>query len=356
MAVFGCSQAEANAGGSDAAIRHVIVYKETGRFCGWPANNGVWHWGNEIVVGFHLMYYQEKTNRHSFDRDKPKARVFARSLDGGRTWTLEKPKLFNPDPGTKIQSMDCPGGIDFTAPNFAMTARGGRFYISYDRCRNWQGPYKLGDFGQKKIMARTDYIVNGPGDCYFFLTASKTDGNEGRVFCARTQDGGKMIRFVSWIGPEPTTYNIMPSTVRLSADELVTSIRHYDRGDIQMGRIDIYDSKDNGRSWHYLGAAAGTGNHGGNPPSMVLLRDGRLCLTYCYRSRPHGVRAKISSDRGKTWGDVIHLRDDGRTWDIGYMRTVERADGKLVSIYYYTTEANPQQHIAATIWDPNRIR
>lgn len=43
--------------GSDCStsspIRHVIVLNEKGRFCGWPANNGVWGWGNEILVGFH---------------------------------------------------------------------------------------------------------------------------------------------------------------------------------------------------------------------------------------------------------------------------------------------------------------
>jgi hypothetical protein len=31
---------------------------------------------------------------------------------------------------------------------------------------------------------------------------------------------------------------------------------------------------------------------------------------------------------------------------------VQRSDGKVVTIYYYTTEQNPEQHIAATIWDP----
>ena len=27
------------------------------------------------------------------------------------------------------------------------------------------------------------------------------------------------------------------------------------------------------------------------------------------------------------------------------------SSGKLVTIYYYTTEANPEHHIAATIWE-----
>jgi len=67
------------------------------------------------------------------------------------------------------------------------------------------------------------------------------------------------------------------------------------------------------------------------------------------------MRAKISKDNGKTWGDEIILRDDARTWDFGYPRMVVRPDGKLVTIYYYNTEKNPEQHIVATIWDPDAL-
>jgi len=338
---FGCSM--------DTPVKHVIVYKQPGRFCGWPANNGIWSWGNEIVVGFHLGYYKASENHHSIARDKPNERVLARSLDGGENWKLEKPKGLN----SKKEPVPCPGGIDFTHPDFAMTCRGQKFWFSYDRCKSWQGPYKLPEFGQKKIMARTDYIVNGQNDCLIFLTASKTNGKEGRPFCARTIDGGKTLNFVSWIGPEPEGFSIMPSTVRTSKKQLVSAIRRKEKG---LGFIDVYVSNDNGQSWELLSKLANTGKRGGNPPSMVRLRDGRIAATYGYRSKPYGIRAKISRDNGKTWGSEIHLRDDGRTWDLGYCRTVKRPDGKLVTAYYYTTKKNPQQHIAATIWDPDRVK
>ena len=65
-------------------------------------------------------------------------------------------------------------------------------------------------------MGRTDMIVNGSNDCMLFLTASKANSLEGRPFAARTTDGGLTWRFLSFIGPEPTGYAIMPSTVRLS--------------------------------------------------------------------------------------------------------------------------------------------
>jgi hypothetical protein len=34
---------------------------------------------------------------------------------------------------------------------------------------------------------------------------------------------------------------------------------------------------------------------------------------------------------------------------------VQRSDGHLITFYYFTTVENPEQHIAASIWDPNQF-
>ena len=75
-------------------------------------------------------------------------------------------------------------------------------------------------------------------------------------------------------------------------------------------------------------------------------------MIYGYRAFPFGIRARISVDSARTWGEEIHLRDDGRTWDIGYTRTVQRKDGKVVTLYYYTTHEYREQHITAMVWEP----
>jgi hypothetical protein len=332
-------------------IKHLIVYQEQGKFCGWPANHGIWNWGDEILVGFELGYYKESPTKHSFDREKPKIIVMARSIDGGETWKLEKPEgLISSVLGGK-KEISCPGGINFKDPNFAMKCSSDRFYISYDRGETWEGAYNIPYFDQKDVMARTDYLVNDKNECLYFLTATKADGKEGRPFCAATRNGGKSIEFLSWIAPEPTGYTIMPASVRCSPEQIISAVRNYERGEINKGWIDIYVSNSNGHSWEFLSKVADTGSNGGNPPSMIKLKDGRICVTYGYRSAPYSIRAKLSTDNGKTWGREIHLRDDGRSWDIGYTRTVQRNDGKLVTVYYFTTATNPEQHIAATIWD-----
>lgn len=83
-----------------------------------------------------------------------------------------------------------------------------------------------------------------------------------------------------------------------------------------------------------------------------MLKDGRLVLTYGYRRPPYGIRAVVSSDEGQTWGDEIVLRDDGGNWDLGYPRTVQRADGRLVTVYYFNDHKDSERYIGVTIWKP----
>ena len=66
-----------------------------------------------------------------------------------------------------------------------------------------------------------------------------------------------------------------------------------------------------------------------------------------------GIFARLSSDRGKTWSEEIVLRADGGGRDIGYPRSVQRLDGKVVTVYYFWDKATgPERYIAATIWSP----
>jgi hypothetical protein len=352
-----------------AQAEHVEVYAEPGRFGGWPANHGIWSWGDEILVGFSAGYFKDNgPERHAIDHDRPEEHLLARSRDGGVTWTIENPAARGAlipvgkalhgltPPGLQERPWeDCPGGIDFTDPNFALTVRmtdnhGGpsRFSYSLDRGHSWQGPFRLPMFDQPGIAARTDYLVIGKHDCLLFLTAAKRDGREGRPLCVRTTDGGKTWRFAGWIADEPRGYAIMPSTVRLGKDELLSAIRCRDG---HRSWIDTYRSFDLGKKWtHDRTPVPDSGE--GNPASMIRLKDGRICLTYGYRAEPYAIRARLSADGGHTWGDEMTIRGDGGGRDIGYPRSVERTDGKVVTIYYFHDVPLGDRYIAATIWEP----
>jgi hypothetical protein len=360
-------------GDQPRVVQQSSVYFQPGRFGGWPANHGMWSWGNEIVVGFSVGYYQDRgVGFHAIDHAKPERHVLARSLDGGSTWSLEDPERQGVLVGTKGMRhgtlpddvhepapVDCPGGVDFTHPDFAMTVRmadvnGGqsRFYYSFDRAHTWKGPFRLPLCGQTGIAARTDYIVNGPHDCLMFVAASKRDGKEGRPICIRTTDGARWWQFVSAIGPEPTGYAIMPSTVRLTATELLTTIRRREqRPEENDAWIDAWLSRDNGQHWQFLNRAAPDLGEG-NPPALVRLHDGRVCLIYGVRKAPYRMEARLSGDGGNSWSKPFVLRSDGASRDLGYPRAIERSDGKVVTVYYFHDRSRVERTIEATIWDP----
>ena len=337
-----------------------MVYFEPGRFGGWPANQGMWSWGNEILVGFTAGYYKyQGPERHAIDTEKPQRDLLARSLDGGETWSVEGPTEDGP-PVPQHEAGDCPGDIAFTHRDFALRVRmvdidvgPSFFHYSCDRGRTWRGPFKLPQFDTPGIAARTDYLVNGKHDCMLFLTAAKTDHQEGRPLCVRTKDGGKTWAFVSWIGPEPKGYAIMPASARLSDSRVLAIVRCRVGA---KGWLSTYLSNDNGQSWEYLNDPVPDLAEG-NPAALVKLHDGRLCLTYGVRAAPFRICAKLSSDGARTWTDEIVLRDDGATRDLGYTRSVQRPDGKIVTAYYFNDPTTgPERYIAATIWDPGEQR
>jgi Neuraminidase (sialidase) len=207
-----------------------------------------------------------------------------------------------------------------------------------------------------EITSRTDYLINGASDCLLFSSARKigTGKDDDRVFWCRATDGGRQFVFGGWIVPPDDQFRaVMPTTVRLSATELVTAIRR--RRSNNKCWVDAYSSDDNGRTWRLQGKVGDTGASNGNPPALILLKDGRLCCAYGNRSN-NQILARVSDDKGKNWQKEIVVRDGYMPdkhgdADFGYPRMFQREDGRIVTIYYWADQERPQPHIAATIWN-----
>ena len=245
-------------------MKNVIVYAQEGKFCGWPANNGVWIWdGKEILVGLSLGDFIEHDG-HNIVRASLRS-VVCRSVDGGESWTLEDPNSFVGDGGRR---RDVPDGLDFTDPGFVMRVgavgywaseeKRGELFFSSDRGRTWLGPCPIGglldhpELQNVVVTSRTDYLINSRSECLLFCSARNSKKwKSDRVFCARSVDAGKTFQFANWIVPPTDPYRaVMPNTVRCSKDMLVSAIRRRPvSGPSQDCWIDIYVSKDNGQSW-----------------------------------------------------------------------------------------------------------
>jgi len=339
-------------------IDHVIVYYEPGKFAGWPANNGLlWTWGDdEIVVGFVQADFECKPGHNNTGQSYS---VLARSLDSGMTWTTFDPPNYVGDGGSAG-----PGpGVDFAHPDFAMRVDEEEYYVSYDRCQSWQGPYQTGTFGEPTVdtwenTSRTDYIVNGPNDCLVFMSVKPVGGAFGtdRAFCVRTTDGGLTFQFQGWIVPPGDPYRaVMPSTVRCSPTKLVSALRRRNMDESCDAWVDVYVSDDNGVTWSFLSQVGETGCSNGNPPALARLSDGRLCCVYGNRTDVR-MYMKYSDDEGASWSEQITLRDDWADCaddhqDLGYPRIAQLANGTIIAAHYWSTPDHIENHIAATIWD-----
>ncbi len=349
-------------------IQHSVVYRQPARFAAWPANLGMWSWGEEILVGFVEAAHQDRGGFHSYDQSTARD-TFARSLDGGVTWQIEDAyqqgqtgwRYTNRlERAVDPRALEDP--IDFAHPDLALTflrrtndVGPSHFYVSRDRGRWWQGPYALPNLDTPGIATRTDYHAEGPRRLLAFFTVAKSDQKEGRVLAARTHDGGISWERVGWVGPEPEGFEIMPSSVRLSPGEILTVVRRHEADGEDL--LSAYRSVDDGRTWHRIGNPVADTGYGGSPPALLSLGERGLVLVYVVRSNQGSrLEAIRSGDGGETWGQPVVLRADGATSDAGYPRMVQRPDGKLVVTYYWNHAAiesgEPWRYIAATLFDP----
>jgi len=377
----GCAQMSSNPSAqakSEAPRQQVVVASQAGTFYGWPANNGVWTWdsGREILVGFSRGKFDERGGHNTFGQADPAEgidSVLGRSLDGGRTWTIEDPENFVGNGGRPVP---LPDSIAFNQPGFAMRAVGfgyhgsadpqGSFFISTNRGRTWEGPFQFTGLMQDANLkdmdctTRTGYLVTGRDSCLVFMSARLKKGGGGRdkSFVAETTDGGKTFHFVAWIVPLSDPHRaVMPAVDRLKDGAIVVALRRRIPDDDKTPCwVDCYGSKDNGRTWTFLSRVGETGGWNGNPPALVKLKDGRLACAYGDRTRVK-MFARLSADGGRTWGEEIVLRDDFQPdkfgdKDFGYPRLIQNSRGELVTLYYWASKDHFEHHIAATVRKP----
>ncbi len=112
-------------------------------------------------------------------------------------------------------------------------------------------------------------------------------------------------------------------------------------------------SENAGLSWTY---PEHTGIFG-QPANIIKLKNGKILCTCGYRKMPFAVKACVSSDDGKTWDilNTITIKESCPFWDMGYPMSVQREDGKIVTVYYWN-DNNKTRYIEMAIWENNLIQ
>jgi Neuraminidase (sialidase) len=145
---------------------------------------------------------------------------------------------------------------------------------------------------------------------------------ESYVF--RSKDGGKTWGEASLIlkdGNE-TSLAVLPDGSVLAAVRTSNA-----------GYLNVLRSTDGGRTW---GAPTRVTKNREHPADLIVLKDGRVVMTFGERNPPRGVHAMLSADGGKTWtpSDHIVLANDSPNTDCGYPSSWEVSPGRVLTIYY----------------------
>jgi hypothetical protein len=167
----------------------------------------------------------------------------------------------------------------------------------------------------------------------------------------KTVDQGKTWQHLSTVVEDPggkQGHFQEPALVRTRTGRLVMAIRNQG----PENAIWTAWSDDNGKTW----TKAQPTPMIGHPPDLVQLQDGRLLCTYGYRAGRHGdpggIRAAFSADNGETWqiDQEVQIRKDFLNGDIGYPETLQMADGRLLTVYYFNLFQ--RFFIGGTWWRP----
>jgi hypothetical protein len=370
-----------------ADAEHYVVYRNENEFCAWPFYCGLWKTADgSIVAGFKRVPTSYEDISHYSLVNQPGEIVVIRSADNGRTWDRDS---ITPVHDMRIASeQDFPAGaaadwsdlppLDFRSRDTLVMGGGvpklmpgteSRAWVraSTDGGRTWRPHAVLPNWGFPGLSmpGSAMYSVREDGVMLFGVQAWAPDAQSPLPVVYANPDGRQFLHLGSiveerakspfWAGGRfgPARY-LYPRVVVLADGRVLASVRHErdPRGDFW---VEIHESLDGGRTWHWLSRV----NDWGAPGDLVPMSDGRVVCVYGYRLQPGpGIRYRVSEDQGRTWGTEMILRDDGGSWDLGYPRAIEIEPGTLLTHYWINLKNDAVdadggvRHIACTIFRP----
>ena len=239
--------------------------------------------------------------------------------------------------------------------------RSGSFIrLSCDYGKSWGTPIKMpitAPHGPAKTLSgRLLYLgteFNGLPHRYDASFPETEDNvpleDRDRIFLYESFDDGKTWEKLSKLPLDSVTKEYKrlcePHVVELPGGELIAAIRA--ENSEAVGRFSLYfaSSKDGGKTWGTPWAF----DRIGSPPHLLLRKDGSVVVTYGRRTAPFGIRASISYDGCRTFGEEFILSET-HCGDLGYPATAELADGSLVTVYYQPFEKDNRTSIFFTKW------
>ncbi|MEI6678607.1 MAG: sialidase family protein [Mariniphaga sp.] len=362
-------------------VKDLIIYKDSLFYAAFPSV--VKRPNGEFLVAFRRAPDRRLFGEEGISHTDPNSYlVMVRSHDG-ENWTKEPELIFahpfggSQDPcllqlkdGTLICTSYIWGLIRKDADSIlnrkitilkdrksdhstSFTFLGGYLVRSADGGKNWQGPFypppiptdiQVNVWGKPLPAYNRGALCEGKNGRIYWVVAGNSADSPNKISTHLLISDNKGITW-NYSGP-------VASDEKISFDE--TSLCETPKGDLVafLRTANMPDqlsciarSTDGGKSfsWKSMGFY-------GYPLHALKLPDNRVLLTYGYRHKPFGIRARILNPECTDFSTAPEflIREDGGSGDLGYCWSAMMDKNLALVVYYFNTD-NGIRFIAGTI-------
>lgn len=352
-------------------VKDIIVYKDSSFHSSFPSI--IKNSENEFLLAFRRAPDRKIFGEKGTDHTDPNSYlVMLRSTDG-ESWTKEPELIYaHPFGGSQdpclIQLKDktilCSSyGWAFVNPDGLKNIKkpylnagdgaiflGGYILRSTDEGKTWSSPIyppsieqeeNFNAYGVPVPAYNRGAMYEGKDGKVYWIVAANNKNKKTSNYLLVSKDKGLSWEYKSVVATDEKISFNESSIYETPAGDLVGFLRTAGMD----GQACIARSKDSGNSfkWESMGFQ-------GHPLNALELPDGRVLLTYGYRHKPYGIRARILNAECTNFATApeIILRDDGGGTDLGYTWPVLLNENRVLVVYYFNKE-NSTRHIAGTI-------
>lgn len=354
-------------------VRDVVIYRDSMFYASFPSvikqPNG------ELLLAFRRAPNRKIFGEKNYSHVDPNSYlVQVRSRDG-ENWTKEPELIYaHPFGGSQdpclLQLRD--GTLLCTSYGWAFVRPEGKSHLkqpvfeaggsvflggyvlrSEDGGASWQGPYypphiapeiNFNAYGEPLPAYNRGALYEGKDGRIFWVVAASDSSSPKKTsnHLLVSEDKGLSWEYSCPVAEDETASFNEASVYETPKGDLVAFLRTANLNDQAV----IARSTDGGESfqqWEKMGFQ-------GHPLNVLRLPDDRVLLTYGYRHKPYGIRARILNPECTDFltAPEIILREDGGSVDLGYTWPV-LLDSKHVLVAYYFNKDEGVRHIAGTI-------